>query len=298
LPFFWHCAVGDPGVIGVYCLGQEENMIKTNQRHIDYRELCEEIGQSPAQLARLKETGDYTGMTKSVKTVLDGRNRAAAISSPGGAPSDPHLHADFHEWWIIMGGEVAYEIGEYEQIVASFGDIVIAPCGYRHDIKPWKGDQCIRMVVGLEDSNHDLKGLPHLRTLPIPGDWEPPNMIHTSLDWMIERHGLGANWGEEVVLDQRNRVNVIHTLPGSPNRPHWHPDMDEWWFVAKGEIEWQVGGDDPFVARRGDIVFVGAGYSHAIRTVGDESSIRYAVTSPDVVHHFLDDEDAPRPPKS
>ena len=280
----------------VYCLGHEEAMIRTNARHIDYRELCEEIGLSPEQLAKLKESGDYTGTTKSVITLLDGRNRAAAISSPAGAPSDPHLHADFHEWWIIMAGEVAYDIGEYEQIVAKFGDIVIAPAGYRHDIKPFKGDQCIRMVVGLENSNHDLKGVPHPRTLPIPEDWEPPNMIHTRLEYMIERHGLDANWGEEVILDQRNRMNMIHTLPGSANNPHWHPDMDEWWFVAMGEIEWKVSTEEPFVASRGDIVFVEAGYSHAIRTVGDESSIRYAVTSPDVVHYMLDNPDHPRPP--
>jgi hypothetical protein len=69
-------------------------MIQTNQAHIDYAELMDEIGQSPEALAKLKETGDYTGMTKSVKTILDGRNRAAAISSPAGSPSDPHLHAE------------------------------------------------------------------------------------------------------------------------------------------------------------------------------------------------------------
>lgn len=99
------------------------------------------------------------------------------------------------------------------------------------------------------------------------------------------------------MLDQRNRVNIIHTLPGSTNRPHWHPDMDEWWFVAKGEVEWTVGNDAPFVAKRGDMVFVEAGRAHAIRTVGEESSIRYAVTSPDVVHYYLDNPDDPRPPK-
>ena len=272
-------------------------MIQTNAPLIGYKELCEEIGQSPAQLVRLKETGDYTGATKSVKTGLDGRNRIAAISSPAGAPSDPHLHADFHEWWIIMAGEVSYQIGEYEPVVARFGDIVIAPAGYRHDIKSFKGDQCIRLVVGLESSNHDLKGHAHPRTLPIPKDWEPPNMIHTGLEYMIERHGLDANWGEEVVLDQRNRMNMIHTLPGSSNRPHWHPNMDEWWFVAKGEIEWKIGSGEPFLAGRGDLVFVESGYVHAIRTVGDESSIRYAVTSPDVIHYFPDNPDDPRPPK-
>jgi quercetin dioxygenase-like cupin family protein len=64
----------------------------------------------------------------------------------------------------------------------------------------------------------------------------------------------------------------------------------------KGELEWRVGNDAPLRAKKGDIVFVAAGRSHAIDTIGDESSIRLAVTSPDVVHIYLDDPDAPRPP--
>jgi len=272
-------------------------MIQANQALIDHAELMQEIGQPPEVLAKLKETGDYTGLTKSVVTARDGRNRMAAISSPAGAPSDPHLHHDFHEWWIIMEGEVSYQIGEYEPVIAKFGDIVIAAAGYRHDIKPWKGDQCVRLVVGKESSNHELKGTPHPRTLPMPTDWAPPNMIHTSLEWMIERHGLDENWGEQVVLDQRNRLNMIHTLPGSSNTPHWHPDMDELWFIAKGSCEWTVDDDEPFIANKGDLVFVGAGRLHGIRTIGDESSIRYAMTSPDVIHYYLDNPDDPRPPK-
>ena len=99
------------------------------------------------------------------------------------------------------------------------------------------------------------------------------------------------------MLDQRNRVNIIHTLPGSSNRPFWHPDYDEWWFLAKDEIEWKIGKDEPFVAKRGDIVFVGSGRPHAIRTVGEKSSIRYAVTTRGVIHYFLDNPGHPRPPK-
>lgn len=278
----------------------------------------------------------------SEKVVMDGRNRAAMICSPAGSPGDPHLHPDFNEWWVILNDEVEYAIGEYEPFVARFGSIVIAPCGYRHDIRPHRGQKCIRMVVGFQHSNHDLKGVPPARQVPLD-DLDPPNRIHTSLDYMIARHGTDRAWSEQVLLDQRNRANMIHQLPGDGNRPHWHPDMDEWWVVLKGELEWRVGGQhaavsgesgalDPqagapaqdgapqvgagdyailspskggigdyaetFRAKRGDIVFVEAGRAHAIDTVGDESSIRLAVTSPDVVHYFLDDPDAPRPAKA
>lgn len=232
----------------------------------------------------------------SEKVVLDGRNRAAMISSPAGTPGDPHLHPDYNEWWVILNDEVEYVIGEYEPFVAKFGSLVIAPCGYRHDIRSYKGDACIRLVVGFQHSNHDLKGVEPSRQVPLD-DLDPPNRIHTPFDYMLARHGTDTSWSEEILLDQRNRVNFIHQIPGEGNRPHWHPDMDEWWVVLKGEIEWRVGDDDPFTAKRGDIVFVESGRAHAIDTIGDESSVRLAVTSPDVVHHFLDDPDAPRPPK-
>jgi mannose-6-phosphate isomerase-like protein (cupin superfamily) len=73
--------------------------------------------------------------------------------------------------------------------------------------------------------------------------------------------------------------------------------MDEWWFVAKDEIEWKIGKDEPFVAKRVDIVFVESGRPHAIRTVGEKSSIRYAVTTSGGIHYFLDNPGHPRPPK-
>jgi quercetin dioxygenase-like cupin family protein len=232
----------------------------------------------------------------SEKVVQDGRNRAAMICSPAGTPGDPHLHPDFNEWWVILNDEVEYAIGEYEPFTAKFGSIVIAPCGYRHDIRPIKGDRCLRMVVGLQHSNHDLKGVEPARQVPLD-EIAPPNRIHTSLEYMLARHGTDNAWSEQVLFDQRNRANMIHQLPGQANRPHWHPDMDEWWVVFKGELEWQVGKDAPFRAKRGDIVFVKAGRAHSIKTVGEESSIRLAVTTPDVVHYFLDDPSAPRPPR-
>ncbi|MEX0762203.1 MAG: cupin domain-containing protein [Dehalococcoidia bacterium] len=234
----------------------------------------------------------------SEKLIRDGRNRAALICSPEGAPPDPHLHPDFNEWWVILGGEITYQVGEYEPFVARDGDIVIAPCGQRHDIRPTAGGRVLRLVVGPEHSNHDLKGVPPSRLLPFHEGLEPPNLIHTPMAWMLERHGVDKAWSEEVVLDDRNRANMIHNMPGETNRPHWHPDMDEWWVVLKGELTWKIGDREPVVARKGDLVFAGAGYLHEIKTIGNESSIRLAVTTPDVRHVFPDGTEATRPPKA
>jgi quercetin dioxygenase-like cupin family protein len=234
----------------------------------------------------------------SEKLILDGRNRAALISSAAGVPSDPHLHPDFNEWWIGMDGRTSWQIGEYGPVVAEFGDIVIAPSGARHDINAVGEGHGTRLVVGPEDSNKDLKGIEPARMITVDDALEPPNRIHTGLEYMFNRHSRDEAWSEEVLLDQRNRINMIHTLPGQASSAHWHPDMAEWWFVAKGDLEWKVGDRDPFRATWGDIVYVESGIAHQITTVGDDSSVRYAVTTPDVIHHFLDDPEAPRPPKS
>ena len=57
-------------------------MIQTNQTHIDYSELMDEIGQPAEVLAKLKKDGDYTGLTKSVKTISELVIWEISISDP------------------------------------------------------------------------------------------------------------------------------------------------------------------------------------------------------------------------
>ena len=232
------------------------------------------------------------------KLILDGRNRAALISSVAGTPGDPHLHSDFNEWWLEMGGQTSWQIGEYEPVVAEFGDVVIAPCGQRHDIQTVGEGHGRRLVVGFEDSNHDLKGVEPARLIPVDDSLEPPNRIHTSLKYMLERHGSDESWTEFILKDQRNFVGMGLLLPGESTRPHWHPATNEWWVVLGGEIEYTIGSGDPFIAGKGDIVYAEAGDVHTLRTVSDEPSMRLPVMDADYILHFVDDPDAPRPPKS
>jgi len=230
--------------------------------------------------------------------VRDGRNRAIVIHAPPGTPGDAHLHPDYNEWWVILGGEINWQIGEYEPVTAREGDIVIAHCGARHDIQPTGTAPTIRLAVSAPHSNHDLKGVPPSRQMAVRRDLEPPNLTHTPLEWMFERHGRDRAWAEEVVLDQRNRANMVYQLPGESNRPHWHPGFDEWWVVLKGELDWTIGDREPVRARKGDLVFVGEGYRHGITTVGDEPSVRLAVTTPDRKHIYTDGEEGTPPPRS
>ena len=226
----------------------------------------------------------------------DGRNRAVWICSTEGTPPDPHIHPDFNEWWIVLDGKTRWQIGQYEPVTAEWGDVIIAPAGFSHDIRPWEGQTCVRFGVTHPDGNHDIKGIAPCRFIPVDEGMEAPNLIHSSLKKFVAQHGTDSNWKQLIVLDERNRALLTHELPGTVNRRYWHPDMRKWWVVLGGEMEWRIADRAPVRAGPGDVVFVESGTSHEIETVSDGPSLRLTITAPDIVHHYMDDPDAPPPP--
>lgn len=258
---------------------------RVNARHVSYDEIVESIkpdaiddgSEILPEIAR--SGGAYANATKSRVLVKDERNRMAVISSPGGSAGDPHLHADFNEWWIVFGGEMRYTIGEYEPFLAHFGDIVVAPCGYRHDPRAWRGEMCMRMVIGKDGSNHDLKGLPHARTIPLDDSWEPPNRIFTPFEYMKQRNGDGSNWSETVILDQRNHVEMHHALADEPIRPVSY-DAEAWWVVLQGSVFFEIGHDEEFEAECGAVVYASEGDFRTLAAGPDASAICVEVVAP------------------
>ena len=256
-----------------------------NARHVSYAEIVESLRPDAADvngevLPEIGRSGGaYASATKSRVLVRDSRNRMAVISSPGGSAGDPHLHSDFNEWWVVFGGEMRYTIGEYEPFLAHFGDIIVAPCGYRHDPRAWKGDMCMRMVIGKEGSNHDLKGLPHARSIPLDDSWEPPNRIFTPLEYMKDRNGLDANWSETVIRDQRNHVEMHHALPGV-SFDLLSSGNEAWWVVLKGTVECSIGDDGFFSAERGAVLYADEGAQRSLRAGSDESAMLVEVVAP------------------
>ena len=261
-------------------------MSDINANHVTYDEIVSSLSphiaeddSAPVLPEIARSGGDYAKVTKSRILIQDSRNRMSVISSPGGSPGDPHLHDDFNEWWIVFGGEMRYRVGEYEPFLAHFGDIVVAPCGYRHDPRAWKGDMCMRMVIGKPGSNHDLKGLEPARTIPLDDRWEPPNRILTPLQYMIDRHGINEPWSETVILDQRNRVEMVHELPGN-DIASVAGVGESWWVVLHGSVQYQIGDEAPFVAGKGSVVYAEQGIERNISVTGDESAILVEILEP------------------
>ena len=105
-----------------------------------------------------------------------GGTTLSGFRAPPGTPPDPHIHPDFNEWWIALDGKTRWQIGQYEPIIAEWGDVVMAPAGFSHDIRPWEGEQAIRFGVTHPDSNHDIKGIAPCRYIPVDPGLTPPNL--------------------------------------------------------------------------------------------------------------------------
>ena len=227
----------------------------------------------------------------------DGRNVAGLICDVPGGRNDHHFHPDFNEWWIVLRGELEFEIGDYPAIRAKKGDAVMSPVGLRHLIRTVGDEPSVRLHVSKIGSNHDNKNERSSQLVPFPDQKEPPNLLHTTLDAMFRQFGEPP-WSTTLISDDLNRANLICHGPGMSNNAHWHPGFDEWWTILKGELTWKIGENRPlYHVGEGDVIFVPKGMRHHISTLGDESSLRLAVTTPDDLHVYSDDEDSAPPPR-
>ena len=230
----------------------------------------------------------------------DGRNRvglsASGPGTVGNEEGDLHIHSDFNEMWILLAGALEFEIGDYQPFWAGAGDLVISPVNMVHNFKVLGDELHMRLFVAKHGADHSMHRPRGSGKTPLPSEASPPNLVHTRLADLVAAQGP-APWAQEVILDTVTRVNLICTSPGDQSVKHTHPDTHQWWTVLKGELLWEIDGQEPVHARKGDLVFVPAGSAHGIATVGDEEALRYSVTPGKELRRVLPDgsEDVYRP---
>ena len=226
----------------------------------------------------------------------DGRNNVGLICDTPGSVNDDHYHPDFNEFWIILKGELEFEIGDLPTIHAHKGDVVLAPAGERHLIRTIGNESSVRLHVSKIGSDHASRKDRGNQTAPYPTQKEPPNLLHTTLDSVIEQLGE-PQWVTSIIKDSLNTANLVYSAPGTPHDAHWHPEFDEWWTILKGELTWDLGEKRPvYQVKEGDIMYLPRGLKHHILTQGSETSFRLAITDSEGLHVFQEgDEDAPPP---
>ncbi len=110
-----------------------------------------------------------------------------------------------------------------------------------------------------------------------------------SIDKIVNDNAKDKSWSFTLVNSLSNCVTLIAQMPGEGNRKHYHADWDEWWYIVKGEWEWNIEGT-PKTVKRGDLVFINRNRVHKITAKGNELAIRLAVSREDVDHIYQEDD--------
>lgn len=96
---------------------------------------------------------------------VDDRNRLTVLMNEPGESNDAHWHDDFDEWWMVLEGEIDFEIGlpadkvgtEYKELItihAKKGDLVFCPKGLRHHIRTVGTVTSYRLAIATPTAPH------------------------------------------------------------------------------------------------------------------------------------------------
>ena len=103
-----------------------------------------------------------------------------------------------------------------------------------------------------------------------------PALLSASLEEIKKRNGEPP-WSDRVIVSDEFTVSAICQPSGFEGDRHSH-FKDECWFVAEGEIIWNMGGGQRIHAKAGDFVLAPKKTWHLIEPTGDGPSIRLAIS--------------------
>ena len=120
-------------------------------------------------------------------------------------------------------------------------------------------------------------------------DFDHENLPLSDIDKILEQADNSVSWCRRIVNTESNSATLISQLPGEGNRLHYHPNWNEWWYIIRGEWEWEVEGETMPV-KQGQMVFIPKNKWHKITAIGDKPAVRLAVSRADVAHIYKDEE--------
>ena len=119
----------------------------------------------------------------------------------------------------------------------------------------------------------------------LKSNFSEENIPLINLDKLMNKYGSTQSWCHRLVNTENNSATLLAQMPGEGNRLHYHPNWNEWWYILKGQWEWNIEGKRQIV-KKGDFVFIKKGCRHEITAIGDEMAIRLAVSRADVEHVY------------
>ncbi len=252
-----------------------------------------------------KSPNKHAGRTDWREVIVDDNYlHSEYIMAKPGTETKRGVHPDTRTWWIVMDGQVTFDIESVGTIAASKGSMVQCPMQTFFSYKV-VGD---KPALIFETNHANARTLYQSDAAPmkIPGfDWIPVkfnnrsigkfghnNKPHLTFNEVAEGIEAGRLRGTiRIVQDDRGAANFIYgynsKMPklDEKNLGHYHPECAEYWLIMKGQIRYPIEKVGVVVAEEGDVVYVPPFTWHAPRWWGDGASCRLAMNGyPDIAH--------------
>ncbi len=237
--------------------------------------------------------------------VNDEHLRSEYVQAAPAAKVSPRLHPDTRIWWVVLEGQVRFEIEGEKPFVASRGSMVQAPMQTIYSMEVVGDAPALYFETSpsntstLYVSKADAPAIPGISFMPVrfprkPGEWLHGNKPHVTFDETAKALDEGRLTGTvRIVQDDRGTGNFIYGRekqlpPFNPkNLGHYHPECAEYWLIMRGQIRYPIETVGDIVASEGDVVYVPRYTFHAPRWHGEGPSCRLAMNGyPQISHLF------------
>lgn len=237
--------------------------------------------------------------------VDDDRLYAVYIMAKPGSKSPRSVHPDTRAWWVVMDGQIRFDIEGQAPFVATKGSIVQVPMQTLFSFETIGDKPSVRFEVNIAGAKTlytaDVQppNMAGFDWIPVrfarkPGVYGRNNKAHTTFDEVAKQLDEGKLKGTiPIVDDDRGAANFIYgyekNLPplNPKDKGHYHAESSEFWLIMAGQIRYPIEGKGVIVADVGDVVYVPKNTFHAPRWWGEGPSCRLAMNGfPNLAHLF------------
>jgi mannose-6-phosphate isomerase-like protein (cupin superfamily) len=234
--------------------------------------------------------------------VDDDHLHAEYISTAAGTKVSKRFHPDTREWWIVMDGQIRFEIEGQEPFVATKASMVQVPMQTIYSMETVGDKPALRFEVNIaraktlypqEVQPPKTAGLNWIlvNLNRKPGPYDNGNQPHINLNELAKAPNYR---GGRFVHDDRAVANIIYGYekdlpPLNPkDRGHYHPECAEFWLIMAGQIRYPIENQGVIIADEGDVVYAPMFTFHAPRFHGQGPSCRLAMNGYTNIAHLRD----------
>ncbi len=231
---------------------------------------------------------------------------ARYVTRAAGTKEMRRLHPDTRVWWVVLDGQLRFDIEGQQPFTASKGYIVQVPMQTFYSIETVGAKPSLRFEVlpakgkTLYPQDTEPPKLPGFDWVPVKfarkpgvyGEGNKPFVTFEDLAQNVEQKHAPVT--QNIVHDDRGVANFIYgyekNLPpiNPKDRGHYHPECAEFWLIMAGQIRYPIEGQDLVIASEGDVVYAPKFTYHAPRFYGPGPSCRLAMNGYFNIAHLFD----------